>query len=103
LHGEAVAIGIYCAALLSHRLGYLDKVTLELVDLLLLQANLPRRIPRDIDLKVLHALMFQDKKIQNNTLRFVLIRAPGDCYLDNAVADDSLRDVLNDAVGGDYV
>ncbi len=101
LHGEAVAIGLYCAALLSHQMGYLKQSNLELVDLLLLQAKLPRRIPHDIDLTVLHSLMYNDKKIQNNTLRFVLIRAPGDCYLDDTITNDCLRYALNHAVEGD--
>ena len=101
LHGEAVAIGLYCAALLSHHLGYLTNENLTLVDTLLLQAKLPRRIPKEIDLQALYALMFHDKKVKNKTLRFVLIRAPGDCYLDNEVTDDCLHYVLTHAVEGD--
>jgi len=101
LHGEAVAIGLYCAALLSHHLGYLDGLNLALVDSMLQQAGLPRRIPKDIDLMVLHDLMFHDKKVKNKKIRFVLIRAPGDCYLDDKVTDDSLRYALTHAVEGD--
>lgn len=101
LHGEAVAIGLYCAALLSYQLGYLDKSVLTFTDSLLVAANLPRRIPKEIDLFELQELMFHDKKIINKTLRFVLIRAPGDCYLESKVTADCLRRVLISAVEGE--
>ncbi len=94
LHGEAVAIGLYCAALLSHQLGYLNHTALTDLDTMLAQAMLPCRIPDDIDLKLLYTLMFNDKKIQNKRLRFVLMRSPGDCYLDDSVTEEQLRHVL---------
>ncbi len=100
LHGEAVAIGLYCAALLSHQLGSLDKRSLALVDSLLIAAQLPHRIPRDIDLEQVYTLMFNDKKIRNKALRFVLMKAFGDCYLDNEVTEESLRHLLMSAVEG---
>lgn len=101
LHGEAVAIGLYCAALLSHQLGYLDQSELSLIDALLANAQLPRRIPQEIDIKKLQELMNYDKKIKNRTLRFVVIRKLGDCYLDDEVSDHLLHDVLLAAVKGD--
>ena len=94
LHGEAVAIGLYCAALLSYELGYLDESTVTLVDDLLRAANLPSRIPRDINLLELQELMLQDKKIKNKIIRFVLLRAPGDCYLDDGVSVECVSRVL---------
>ena len=101
LHGEAVAIGLYCAALLSNQLGHLDKASLLLIDSLLHRANLPRRIPKDIDIDVLQTLMLKDKKVKNKMVRFVLIRAPGDCYLESDVTSSSVRDVLKKAIEGD--
>lgn len=99
LHGEAVAIGLYCAALLSCQLGLLPEKDLNMVDLLLAAAQLPSRIPSDIDLTALQSLMFNDKKIKNNTLRFVLMRGAGDCFLDAEVTDERVRCVLRSAVG----
>jgi 3-dehydroquinate synthase len=101
LHGEAVAIGLYCAASLSHQLGYLEKKYVDLVDELLFKLNLPRRIPSDIDVTHLQSLMFHDKKVQNDTLRLVLFRAPGDCYIDANVAASALHLALVSAVAGD--
>lgn len=101
LHGEAVAIGLYCAALLSGQCAQLDKKTVQLVDNMLLMANLPRRIPKDIDLDCLREAMAQDKKIKNKNLRFILMRAPGNCYIEDKVSEDLLRSVLQAAVEGD--
>jgi len=101
LHGEAVAIGLYCAALLSHQLGYLDKTSLDLVDHLLATAKLPRRIPKEIDLVALQTIMFKDKKIKNKTLHFVLMRTLGDCYIEALITEENLRKLLIEAVQGD--
>ena len=94
LHGEAVAIGLYCAALLSHQLGHLKASALTTVDLLLKQAKLPRRIPDDIDLTKLQALMLNDKKIKDNQQRFILMKGLGACYIEDAVPEALLRRVL---------
>ena len=100
-HGEAVAIGLYCAALLSYQVAGLDVSTVTLIDSMLKAASLPRRIPKDIDINTLQEWMFQDKKIKNKTLRFVLMKAPGSCYLDSQVTHDCLRQVLINAVEGE--
>jgi 3-dehydroquinate synthase len=101
LHGEAVAIGLYCAALLSHELGYLEASHVALVDTLLLKAGLPRRIPTGISLIELQALMQSDKKVKNNVLRFVLMKAPGDCFLEQHVPEALVHKVLTQATQGD--
>jgi 3-dehydroquinate synthase len=100
LHGEAVAIGLYCAALLSHQHAQLAQTAFHLVDKMLTMARLPCRIPRDIDLKELRALMSQDKKIKNKRLSFILMKAIGHCYIDVGVSEDSLRSTLQSAVEG---
>ncbi|MFY7697919.1 MAG: 3-dehydroquinate synthase [Legionella sp.] len=101
LHGEAVAIGLYCASLLSNQLGYLSTAQLIAIDSLLQQMGLPRRIPRDINLQELQNLMFYDKKVKNKKLRLVLIKAIGDCYLDDSITEQCLYRVLTDAIEGD--
>ncbi len=98
LHGEAVAIGLYCASLLSFHLGYIEQADLDLVDELLEHAQLPRRIPKDVDLQILRSLMFKDKKVTKKTLRFVLIKGFGHCYLDETITDTDLSYVMSRAV-----
>ncbi|MCX7117590.1 MAG: 3-dehydroquinate synthase [Legionellales bacterium] len=101
LHGEAVGMGLYCAAKLSYQLGFLELSDLMLTDALLECAHLPRRIPKDIDRVGLKTLMLGDKKVANEKLRFVLMRSVGDCFLDDHVSLDDLDHLLLTAVEGD--
>lgn len=101
LHGEAVAIGLYCAAVLSRKLGLIDELDVGQVELMLRYAGLPHKIPRFIDLEKLRDLMSLDKKIKNNCLRFVVIQKPGTCYLDDKVTEDCLHNTLITASEGE--
>lgn len=101
LHGEAVAIGLYCAAVLSHEIGFINAQLVKQVERMLRDAGLPHKIPRNVDLGKLRALMSLDKKIKNNCLRFVLIKNPGDCYLDDEISENSLYKTLIAAVEGE--
>jgi 3-dehydroquinate synthase len=97
LHGEAVAIGLYCAALLSHRMHLLSLSQVDMVEKMLNQAQLPSRIPSDIDVYALYECMVLDKKISGGALRFVLIRAFGDCYVEKEIIQEDVIHVLIDA------
>ncbi|MBL7479825.1 3-dehydroquinate synthase [Legionella bononiensis] len=101
LHGEAVAIGLYCASVLSYNMGLLDAKIVELVEQMLEYAHLPHKIPKSIDLNQLMDLMNLDKKVKNNCLRFVVIKKPGDCYLDDKVTANCLHNTLITAVEGE--
>ena len=101
LHGEAVAIGIYCAALLSFEMQHCDKETVRLIDTLLCLAQLPNKIPREIDLIELAQLMMSDKKVMNNQLRLILLKGFGQCYIEEHVDEDKLMKVLQQTVPSD--
>lgn len=101
LHGEAVAIGLYCAALLSYHIGHLSWAEVNMIDAMLARVDLPRRIPRTIDLEKLMTLMMQDKKVKNKQLRFVVMKNIGHCYLENQVTSSVLHQVLLCAVEGE--
>lgn len=64
LHGEAVAIGLYCAAVLSHKMHLVDKQLVEQIEQILQHAGLPHKIPRTINLERLKDLMQADKKLK---------------------------------------
>ncbi len=96
LHGEAVAIGLYYASVLSHRLGYLKTSDVDKVKNLLHQAGLPYLIPQDIDLDCLQTLMWQDKKVQDNKLPFIVIRRFGDCVLERGVTNEQIKSLLRE-------
>lgn len=101
LHGEAVAIGLYCAAILSNEMGLIDKLLVQKIEEILHLAGLSYKIPNMINLDKLRELMKLDKKIKNNCLRFVLIKKPGHCYLENQITENHLRNTLMTAVEGE--
>ena len=101
LHGEAVAIGLYCAAVLSFNKGLIEMPFVNQIESMLRYAGLPHKIPAFINLDKLRDLMSLDKKIKNNCLRFVVIKKPGDCYLDDKISEDCLHNTLITVVEGE--
>jgi 3-dehydroquinate synthase len=72
LHGEAVSIGMVCAARLARLLGRID-VDLEQRQRQLLAAlQLPTTLPTGLNHDQLIAAMALDKKVEHGRLRFVL-------------------------------
>ncbi|KTD23719.1 3-dehydroquinate synthase [Legionella israelensis] len=101
LHGEAVAIGLYCASLLSCQLGYATYDFLKQLEDMLINAGLPHKIPKDIHLTELCEMMSLDKKIKYNKLQFVLVKSPGNCFLFSEVTEKQLNQALKAAVQGE--
>src|SRR3569832_1634370 len=77
LHGEAVAAGMYMAADLSMRLGWLTRDDVDRTEAMLRRAGLPARGPRLLDPEHMLGLMAVDKKAQDGQIRLVLLRALG--------------------------
>lgn len=94
LHGEAVAIGLYCASILSYRLGFAEKSIVKIVEDLLQKAKLPSKIYSYINIEEIYALFFHDKKVENNELRFVLMKDVGNCFVYSGVSKKQLLDAL---------
>jgi 3-dehydroquinate synthase len=94
LHGEAVSIGMMCAAGLAERLGRVDAEFVERQGRLLAALKLPVDLPSLDDEKLL-AAMAHDKKVADGKLRFVLPTRLGEVELvdgiDSAHVQASLR------------
>ncbi|MBD0866479.1 MAG: 3-dehydroquinate synthase [Rhodobacteraceae bacterium] len=102
LHGEGVAIGCVLAFELSARLGlcaqedtsrvraHLRAMVME-TDL----SGIPGSLP---DADALLALMAQDKKVIDGTLRFILARRIGEVFVTSDVPRDAVRGILADAL-----
>lgn len=71
-HGEAVSIGIVCAAKNGHCKD------IDLIVNTLKQCNLPTEIPADIDKQMLLEAISQDKKIAEGRCNLIVIHAIGD-------------------------
>lgn len=71
LHGEAVAIGMMCAARLATSLGRIDNELVARQQNLLTALHLPTAVP-DLPHEDLLAAMIHDKKTEQGQLRFIL-------------------------------
>ncbi|MFZ5829697.1 MAG: 3-dehydroquinate synthase [Planctomycetota bacterium] len=71
LHGEAVAIGMVCAARLAERLGRIDSEFGARQSRLLEELGLPVDVP-DLEPRAVLESMMRDKKVAHGKLRFVL-------------------------------
>lgn len=71
LHGEAVAIGMLCAARLAKQLGRVDGEFVDRLRSLLLIFSLPVEVP-ELDPKKILDSMLHDKKVQHGRLHFIL-------------------------------
>lgn len=90
LHGEAVAAGMYMAADLSARLGWISQDDVVHVEDLLKRANLPMKGPA-ISAEKMKQLMAVDKKVQDGRIRLVLLKSLG-----NAVVTDNFDTAMLD-------
>ncbi len=72
LHGEAVAVGLLAATMLSQRLGLCDAALVAQVAQALAAVGLPQRLG-GLDTGALYAAMATDKKWQAGRSRFVLL------------------------------
>ena len=71
LHGEAVSIGMLCAARLAQRLGRVDAAFVARQKALTEVLGLPTKAPK-LDRQQILATMMHDKKVEHGKLRFIL-------------------------------
>lgn len=90
LHGEAVAIGMMCAAHLAASMGRVDQQFIARQAALLSACNLPLSVS-DLDLDELLAAMQHDKKVEHGKLRFILPTKMGHVELVDDVDTDLVR------------
>ena len=95
LHGEAVGAGLCMAARLSARLGWLGAADCRRVEALIAAAGLPTRPPQAMDSETFLDLMARDKKVQDGTLKLVLLDAIGGARISADYPADVLRSQLD--------
>lgn len=103
-HGEAISVGMVCAAGLSQRMGFLESVAADRVQNVLHRFGLPLRVS---DLSggegsaplapghILRHMKF-DKKFTGSTMRFVLLERIGKAALSDKVPAEWVEEVLRD-------
>ncbi len=92
-HGQAVAIGLRAAALLSERLGIASAETRQRVERALLRLGLRSAVPGARVEELLRAMSY-DKKRQRRQLRFILIQEIGKPLIASDVPISSVLEVL---------
>jgi len=95
LHGEAVSIGMMCAARLAERLSRIDAAFVERQLALLTALGLPTKMP-PLDADEVLAVMRRDKKAAEGKLRFVLPTRLGHVELAGGVPEAQVKEALAD-------
>ena len=98
LHGEAVAIGMTGAALLSNRLGLLSWDVVQRQSAILRSFGLPTGSSGVDPAEVLRAMEL-DKKVREKTIRWVLLTDAGRAVIVNDVAPQQIAAVLDSLLG----
>ena len=97
LHGEAVSIGMACAARLARMRGLADDSLLERQESLLTRLGLPTVLPETAKFSADDVItaMKLDKKTSGGQLRFVLPKAIGHVEVFDDIPDEIVRDLFN--------
>ncbi|MGI6567855.1 MAG: 3-dehydroquinate synthase [Firmicutes bacterium] len=98
-HGEAVAIGMVTAAILSYRRGYLSDADCRRIISLIDRWGLPTGMDSLSISEVVQACRF-DKKVRSGRLRFVLLESVGKARVGEIVDEEELADALKIQAGG---
>jgi len=90
-HGEAVSIGMNCAAQLAVNLGMFSETDFERQRTLLNQAHLPLTFPSDITPQEIYAAMSLDKKALDGKMRLILPTRIGEVVIRDDVTEKDIK------------
>jgi 3-dehydroquinate synthase len=94
-HGQAVAVGMVAAALISYRMGVLPGLDTTSIISLIEKAGLPIKTKNLDTVKIMQALQ-HDKKKSNGQIRFILPKCLGEVFIQNEVSPALIEQVLRD-------
>ncbi len=95
LHGEAVSMGMCCAAWLSVRRAGLSRTDAKRIERLLRLSGLPTRIGNQFELEQLHRAIRLDKKARDGLPRFALLTRLGQTVVSSDVTDADIQEVVD--------
>lgn len=93
-HGEAVAMGMVCGALLSEKLNYFPSPERKRIESLIRAYGLPDRIPKNLATRALLSRMSTDKKKQGKTLRLILLKKIGLPFTNGVVPERVIQETI---------
>jgi len=95
-HGEAVSIGMVGAAMISHKLDYLDRASCTRIVDLIKRYDLPTKIPTGLDTTRVMGFMAADKKAISGQLHFVLAKRIGVPFVTPEVPSGVVEKVIEE-------
>lgn len=94
-HGECVALGAVAAAFISWKHEWLSKDEYYEIRDMFVPFNLPISI-EDIDPQEILKLTKSDKKMEGDSIKFILLKKVGKAVLDRTVTDDDILNALSE-------
>jgi shikimate kinase/3-dehydroquinate synthase len=106
VHGEGVSVGMACAARFSVKLGHMHGQDSERISAHLSSVGLPVRIrdiamPAPVSAESMLEAMYQDKKVRNGTLTFILMRGIGQSFIARGINEARVLEFLNQELEAD--
>lgn len=98
-HGEAVSIGMNCAAQLAKNLGMLSETDFQRQRALLTRAKLPLTFPPDLTPETLCDAMYLDKKTLGGKLRLILPTRIGEVVVRDDIDDRHVLEAISQCSG----
>ncbi len=92
-HGRAVAIGMVTAARISREMGALSEAEVVRLTRIIEQAGLPTEMPALDRAGIVEAIR-HDKKVQDDKVRFILLKSIGDAFITDGVSLSLVEKVL---------
>jgi len=96
-HGECVALGCIAAAYISWKREMLSMEEYYEIRDMFVPFNLPISID-DVDIEEVLSITKSDKKMENNQIKFILLKKIGKAVIDRSVTDDEIRAALKEIV-----
>jgi len=96
LHGEAVAIGLICAARLSEILGHLDEDNLKRIKTTIEKYDLPTQLKKPLPINELIETMRHDKKTIAGELNFIVMKKIGEAQEHKRIDEKWLHVILRE-------
>lgn len=95
-HGQAVAIGMACAADMAVNLGMMQAADRDRICALIEKAGLPQHLEAGLNVEAIYERMFSDKKVAAGKIRFILPTKIGHVELRGDVPREEVLRALND-------
>ena len=96
-HGECVALGCIAAAYISWKREMLSMEEYYEIRDMFVPFNLPISI-EDVDIEEVLSYTKSDKKMDNNQIKFILLKKIGKAVIDRSVTDDEIRAALKEII-----